>query len=292
MLVSVLEQLVLGQHHSSPIRKLLVSYEELRSSHVCQPLRSCLNQRLCAEPEPQQRDSTKGSCGKKKKVVFADVKGLSLTAVRFFSKIEEDLCGLHQALYDLTCFRPKLQDSRPETKKYAIDFPQPSSDYPAFHSRLQSNLVCLEHCLIQGKSLSGTVKVRNIGYEKVVHVRITFDSWRSFHDISCQYMHKYGCADTDTFSFEVALPKAPVGLHGAIEFCLSFRCGQKIYWDNNDKRNYRVRQVGASSPHSVLSQLAKNPKGAGEPQGTSRAATLVLSRLQTWRCSENRSPYW
>ncbi|XP_066495880.1 protein phosphatase 1 regulatory subunit 3C-B-like [Tiliqua scincoides] len=275
--------------HPPPIRKLLDSYEELREGLGHQPLRSCLNNKPFMGPEKPA--GTKGCRGKKKKVVFADMKGFSLTAVRIFSKIEEDLCDLHQALSHLTSFRNKLRSSRSEMKKYFLDFPQPSTDYLAFRYRLQCGFVSLENCLIQEKSLSGTVKVRNIGYEKKVSIRITFNSWRSFRDIPCQYMHNtYGYSDIDVFSFEVPLPKAPSPC-GTIEFCFSFQCGQKVYWDNNLGKNYRIRQVGAPPPPGALSRLAKSAIQSGEPLGTSRAAALVLSRLQTWRHSEKEA-YW
>uniref|UniRef100_A0A8B9DJP9 Protein phosphatase 1 regulatory subunit n=1 Tax=Anser cygnoides TaxID=8845 RepID=A0A8B9DJP9_ANSCY len=288
MPVDLAVRLCLG--HSPPIRKLLNSYEELRGSRARKPLRSCLNQKLSAEHEPERRDSTKSSKSqKKKRVVFADMKGLSLTAVRFFSKIEEDLCDLQHALSDLACFRPRLRDSRPEVCRYVLDFPQPSSDYAAFRSRLHSNLVCLESCLVQDHALSGTVKVRNIEYEKKVTVRITFDGWKSFRDISCQYMHStYGSADTDTFSFELSLPK-PSSSRRATEFCISFQCGQKTHWDNNHGRNYKICHVGMIRPPS---HAVKSANGAREHRGTSRAAALVLSHLQTWRRSETQAPYW
>lgn len=276
--------------HSPPICKLLNSYEELRGSRGRKPLRSCLNQKLSAEPEPERRDSSKSNKGqKKKRVVFADMKGLSLTAVRFFSKIEEDLCDLQHALSDLACFRPRLRDPRPEVCRYVLDFPQPSADYVTFRSRLHSNLVCLENCLIQDRALSGTVKVRNIEYEKKVMVRISFDGWKSFRDVSCQYMHStYGSADTDIFSFELALPKPSISRR-ATEFCISFQCGQKIHWDNNLGRNYKICPVGMTrSP----SHAVKSTSGPWEHLGTSRAAALVLSHLKTWRCAENQAPYW
>lgn len=276
--------------HSPPICKLLNSYDELRVSRGRKPLRSCLNQKLSTEPEPERRDSTKSSKGqKKKRVVFADMKGLSLTAVRFFSKIEEDLCDLQHALSDLACFRPRLRSSCREVCRYVLDFPQPSVDYVTFRSRLHSNLVCLENCLIQDRALSGTVKVRNIEYEKKVMVRITFDGWKSFRDVSCQYMHStYGSADTDTFSFELALPKPSISCR-ATEFCISFQCRQKTHWDNNHGRNYRICPVGVTRPPS---RAVKSASSAWEHLGTSRAAALVLSHLQTWRRTETQAPYW
>ncbi|NXS26089.1 PR3CB phosphatase, partial [Pomatostomus ruficeps] len=276
--------------HSPPIRKLLNSYEELRGNRGRKPLRSCLNQKLSAEPEPEQRDSTKNSKGqKKKRVVFADMKGLSLTAVRFFSKIEEDLCDLQHALSDLARFQPRLQDLRPEVCRYVLDFPQPSANYVAFRNRLHSSFVCLESCLIQDHALSGTVKVRNIEYEKKVTVRITFDGWKSFRDISCQYMHStYGSADTDIFSFELTLPKPSIS-HRVTEFCISFQCGQKTHWDNNHGKNYKICHVGMIHPPSCP---VKSASRAWEHLGTSGAAALVLSHLQTWRHSEIQAPYW
>ncbi|NWI71052.1 PPR3C phosphatase, partial [Todus mexicanus] len=275
---------------SPPICKLLNSYDELRGGRGRKPLRPCLNQKPSAEPEPEHRENNKSSKGqKKKRVVFADMKGLSLTAVRFFSKIEEDLCDLQHVLSDLASFRPRLRDLRPDPCRYVLDFPQPSADYSAFRRRLHSNLVCLESCLIQDRALSGTVKVRNIEYEKKVMVRITFDGWKTFRDISCQYMHStYGSADTDIFSFELALPKPSI-TRRATEFCIFFQCGQKIHWDNNHGRNYRICPVGAPRPpcHAV-----KSAGAAWEQLGTSRAAALVLSHLQTWRRAEAQAPYW
>ncbi|NXI43920.1 PR3CB phosphatase, partial [Galbula dea] len=288
MPVDLAVRLCLG--HSTPICKLLNSYEELRGSRGRKPLRSCLNQNLSAEPEPEQQENTKSSKGqKKKKVVFADMKGLSLTAVRFFSKIEEDLCDLQHALSDLASFRPRLRDSRPELCRYVLDFPQPSADYLTFRRRLHSNLVCLENCLIQDRALSGTVKVRNIEYEKKVTVRITFDGWKSFRDVPCQYMHStYGSADTDIFSFELTLPKPSISRR-ATEFCISFQCRQKIHWDNNNGRNYKICHVGVTRPPS---HAVKSASGAWEHLGTSQAAALVLSHLQTWRRAETQAPYW
>ncbi|NXD43686.1 PR3CB phosphatase, partial [Copsychus sechellarum] len=276
--------------HSPPIRKLLNSYEELRGNRGRKPLRSCLNQKLSAEPEPERRDSSKNCKGqKKKRVVFADMKGLSLTAVRFFSKIEEDLCDLQHVLSDLARFRPKLWDLRPEVCRYVLDFPQPSANYVAFRNSLHSNFVCLESCVIQDRALSGTVKVRNIEYEKKVMVRITFDGWKSFRDISCQYMHStYGSADTDIFSFEFTLPKPSIS-HRGTEFCISFQCGQKTHWDNNHGKNYKIRHVGVIRP---ASHAVKSASRAWEHLGTSGAAALVLSHLQTWRQSETQAPYW
>ncbi|NXD27608.1 PR3CB phosphatase, partial [Spelaeornis formosus] len=277
--------------HSPPIRKLLNSYEELRGNRGRKPLRSCLNQKLNTEPELERRDGTKSSKGQKKKkqVVFADMKGLSLTAVRFFSKIEEDLCDLQHALSDLACFRPRLRDLRPEVGKYVLDFPQPSANYVAFRKTLHSNFVCLESCVIQDCALSGTVKVRNIAYEKKVMVRVTFDGWKSFRDIACQYMHStYGSADTDIFSFELTLPKPSIS-HRGTEFCISFQCGQKTHWDNNHGKNYKIGHVGMSCPASCA---VKSTSRAWEHLGTSGAAALVLSHLQTWRHSDTQAPYW
>uniref|UniRef100_A0A8C8B6M6 CBM21 domain-containing protein n=1 Tax=Otus sunia TaxID=257818 RepID=A0A8C8B6M6_9STRI len=208
--------------------------------------------------EPERRDSTRSSEGQKT-VVFADTKGLSLTAVRFFSKIQEDLCGLQHALSDLTCLQPGLRGSRPAACRYVLDFPQPSADYVAFCSRLHSNPVCLESCLVQDRALSGTVRVRNIEYEKKVMVCITFDGWKSFRDISCQYLRSTcGSTHTDVFSFKLVLPKPSVS-HRATEFCISFHCGQKTHWDNN--------HVDTTCPPSRPVKSAGGPGAPGHLSG-------------------------
>uniref|UniRef100_A0A4W5MFD0 Si:dkey-242g16.2 n=1 Tax=Hucho hucho TaxID=62062 RepID=A0A4W5MFD0_9TELE len=157
---------------------------------------------------------------KKKRVVFADTKGLSLTAVRLY-----------------------IPDNSFSTLwRLSLAFPQPMADFKTFQARLQEVLVQLESCSVTERSLSGTVRVCNVSFEKAVYVRVTFDSWRSYQDIPCSYLQqRYGGAETDVFAFDVPLPQN-LDPSERLEFCVLFRpgSGASLRWDNNGGQNYSV----------------------------------------------------
>ncbi|XP_029459613.1 protein phosphatase 1 regulatory subunit 3C-B-like [Rhinatrema bivittatum] len=214
-----------------PLHRLLAGYEELRNTGPGKALRPCLQHRAPGLEAAVQKAA-------KKRVVFADSVGLMLTAVRLFSKVDEDSCELQLALAKLRTLSPR---ALAPASAYTLDFRPPASDYLDFRSRLQQNQVCLEHCLIQDTILTGTVQVRNVAYEKKVQVRITFDLWRSFQDFPCCYLRpSYGCTGTDAFSFHVPLPADPSPRDSA-HFCISFQCDKGLYWDNNKGQNYPIQ---------------------------------------------------
>ncbi|XP_071780801.2 protein phosphatase 1 regulatory subunit 3C-B-like [Centroberyx gerrardi] len=184
---------------------------------------------------------------KNKRVVFADSKGLSLTAVRVFSEDEE-----HSDLDPL----PSLQELGSMTEvgysctvstccpgtRLKLGFPQPSADFQAFRAKLAESMVTLENCSVTEQALQGTVRVRNISFQKDVRVRITFDSWQSCRDLPCKYLQKrYGGPQTDIFQFDIAIPKV-LDAKRKIEFCLSYLPGghSMPFWDNNNGQNYSI----------------------------------------------------
>ncbi|XP_067857516.1 protein phosphatase 1 regulatory subunit 3C-like [Heptranchias perlo] len=274
--------------HSPPLHSFL-HYQEFRGVNISRlkPLRPCLNQKSNVSLSSEEWKECDGNNIEKKKVVFADAKGFSLTAVRVFSEFEDDLSDLQFELADLAhCFPQPVKN-----EKLSLDFPQPSADYLNFRSRLQENLVCLENCIIQDKSISGTVKVKNLNYEKKVMIRITFDTWKSFQDIECVYLNNtYGCTDTDTFSFEVHLPEC-LQPREKIELCVSFKCGQETFWDNNNKENYRITCTGWQSDDGKVSYeedssdyniRRKAQEVDFEQFGSPRSANVLFSQWQSW----------
>ncbi|XP_069473783.1 protein phosphatase 1 regulatory subunit 3C-B-like [Ambystoma mexicanum] len=256
---------------SPPFHRLLDTYEDLHGGRPRKALRPCLH--------PSSLSDGWGHTRQKKRVVFADMKGLSLTAVHIFSKMEEEFCELQLALAHLFPSKKLV----PCPKPYSLDFPQPASDYLAFRNRLQRDQVCLEQCLIHKRSLSGTVRVCNVGFEKLVQLRVTFNSWRSFHDVACHYIHNtYGLADTDSFSFKVKLPHAP-GLQDSIEFCVSFQSGHAIYWDNNHGKNYHIQHRG-----DLPTNGRKNVSHFDSPG----EAPGMFAHWPGWASAEDLGPYW
>jgi len=184
---------------------------------------------------------------KNKRVVFADSKGLSLTAVRVFSEAEEQ-CGLgpQPSLQDLgtmtdVSYSCTVSTCCPGTQ-LKLGFPQPSADFQAFRARLAESMVILENCSVSDLALQGTVRVKNVSYKKNVCARVTFNSWQNYKDVPCKYLEKrYGGPQTDIFEFDIPIPKV-VDAKKKIEFCLRYLPGGHTtpFWDNNGGQNYSV----------------------------------------------------
>nr|XP_061793836.1 protein phosphatase 1 regulatory subunit 3C-B-like [Nerophis lumbriciformis] len=275
-------------HSPPPLRGFLGSYEAPRrrsKRERATALRPCL-QRAAA------LDEGWSARGQKKKVVFADSKGMSLTVVRVFSKNEEERCG--GAGEELQFDMSDLENAAAELKiqparGLALDFKQPSADYLDFRNRLIRDSVCLENCSLQGRSLTGTVKVRNVSFQKSVLVRATYDSWASFVDVDCTFMNNvYGAHDTDTFAFVVDLPE-DIPPHHRVEFCVRFQVPDRTFWDNNDGKNYTLKHAGWASTQEDVKPAAKIPEMDPEQLGSPRMCSGFFPGWQSWN---HAVPYW
>ncbi|XP_072255911.1 protein phosphatase 1 regulatory subunit 3C-like [Pyxicephalus adspersus] len=183
--------------------------------------------RPCLVPSPRAPDP------RKKGVVFADALGLALTTVCHFSRPLFDEDPLVLALASLRAMRPFSNST------YTLDFQPPAHDYTRFRDKLNQQQVCLEQCAVQGAAVAGTIKVRNLGYEKKVTLRVSYDNWQSHYDLACSYLRDpYGAGGTDMFSFRLPLPP---GTQWA-EFCICFWCEGKEHWDNNGGKNYTLHK--------------------------------------------------
>ncbi|XP_061693559.1 protein phosphatase 1 regulatory subunit 3C-B-like isoform X2 [Syngnathoides biaculeatus] len=288
-----------------PLRGFLSSYEapahrtrnRAQRERAAAALRPCLSGQHAAADD----EGWSGKGEKKKKVVFADSKGMSLTAVHVFSENEEergagageelqfDMSDLDNAAIDL-----KISSAR----SLALDFEQPSADYLDFRNRLIQNSVCLENCSLQERALTGTVKVRNVGFQKSVSVRATFDSWASFADVACTFMNNvYGSHDTDTFAFVLDLP-ADIPPQNRVEFCVRFQVQDQTFWDNNDGKNYGVKHVcwaGASAPgpvERVKPGAVKVLEMDLDQMGSPRMCSGFFPGWQSWNRVDADVPYW
>ncbi|XP_022604378.1 protein phosphatase 1 regulatory subunit 3C-B-like [Seriola lalandi dorsalis] len=316
-------------HSPPPLRGFLSSYEELQraKNRVNQSTARCHNQQLYKPLRPclssQQRAAADGSCvtwnnnkAGKKRVVFADTKGMSLTAIHVFSKFDDEpyqnkRCGgiTEELQFDMTDLEAATMDLKiSSVRSLALDFKQPSADYLDFRNRLIQNSVCLENCSLQERSLTGTIKVRNIGFEKSVQVRATFDSWASFSNVECTFMNNvYGCQDSDTFAFVLELPTF-VPPQNRVEFCVCFTVQGQTFWDNNDGKNYVLKHVGLNGedlnsltpPTSVEQKKPSEQKNGGvkllemefDQFGSPRMSSGLFPGWQSWGQIENTVPYW
>lgn len=312
-------------HSPPPLRGFLSSYEDLhrarnrvnqtaargRSQRLYKPLRPCLSS--------QQKAEDGGSCGGwnktragKKRVVFADMKGMSLTAIHVFSRFDDEPYQskpgdrvAEELQFDMTDLEAATMDLKiSSVRSLALDFKQPSADYLDFRNRLIQNSVCLESCALQERALTGTVKVRNVGFEKLVHLRVTFDSWASFSDVDCTFMNNvYGCQDTDTFAFVLELPIF-IPPQNRVEFCICFKVQDQVFWDNNDGKNYTLKHAGWSGEDvnttSAEQKKPSEPRNGGgkllelefDQFGSPRMSSGLFPGWQSWGQIDTTVPYW
>ncbi|GLD55115.1 protein phosphatase 1 regulatory subunit 3C-B-like protein [Lates japonicus] len=126
---------------------------------------------MCLSLKPRscfRRDSTSVN---KKRVVFADAKGLALTAVRLF--IPEPSSPTPTLVMKPSPAKLQGQQSTSnnlQRYKLRLGFPQPTLDFKAFLARLREMRVQLESCNISEHSLSGKVCVSHVSAEKAVHL--------------------------------------------------------------------------------------------------------------------------
>lgn len=308
-------------HSPPPLRGFLSPYEELQRaknrvnqtttcSHKQQlykPLRPCLsNQQRAADDDGCVGWSGNNKVGQKK-VVFADMKGMSLTAIHVFSKFDDEPYRSKHAeelQFDMTDLETATMDLKiSSVRSLTLDFKQPSADYLDFRNRLIQNSVCLENCSLQERSLTGTIKVRNIGFEKSVQLRATFDSWASFTDIQCTFMNNvYSCQDTDTFAFVLELPTC-IPPQNRVEFCIYFKVQDQTFWDNNDGRNYGLKHVGWNGEDLNVVTPAEQKKPSEHKSvkllemefdqfGSPRMSSGLFPGWQSWGQIDNAVPYW
>ncbi|XP_074855643.1 protein phosphatase 1 regulatory subunit 3C [Carettochelys insculpta] len=289
--------------HSPPLKRILSPLDNYQRKNFnrLKPLRPCLNVKRDSECR-NNNDWNHSPSRAKKRVVFADSKGLSLTAIHVFSEIQEHpVWDLQFDLLDLEDVTAGLKLH--EERNLILGFPQPSADYLDFRNHLQKNLVCLENCTLQERAVAGTVKVKNMSYEKKVQVRITFDTWKTYTDVDCVYMNNvYGDSDSDTFSFAIELPPA-IPAQEKIEFCISYQSGKHIFWDNNEGQNYKIVRAewkpdGVQAPVSAKGDCTvhKIPRMTHETEcehlGSPRMSNGLFPEWQSRGRIENSAPYW
>ncbi|XP_008188422.1 protein phosphatase 1 regulatory subunit 3B isoform X1 [Acyrthosiphon pisum] len=226
---------------------------------------------------------------RKKKVVFADDRGLSLTQVRLMNEPSNQPPKLMTVVRP---YLPKLVTSPSSLSssssyyqsdaagsgsgsaagakhlqqqpigaadqlllQWHLRFSQPASSYVDFRKRLDTDNVSLENVIIRSpdRRIVGTVKVRNLSYDKAVFIRCTHDRWVGHEDTQCTYVQNNAMVNAaangsgsatglapnvaaiyDTFSFQLPLP-----VHTAsMEFAVCYKSAEFECWDNNDGNNY------------------------------------------------------
>ena len=202
----------------------------------------------------------------------------------------------------LSSLRQGAAAAAAERPPLVLNFSQPASNYLAFRERLETCLVSLENVILRDYTIVGTVKVKNIAFEKLVTVRHTFDSWNTSGDVETTYVDKNERegAPYDTFSFELHVPPT-MDVRKHVQFCVAYDVNGRCYWDNNNGLNYEVMSADWTAckptdaelePPSVRATL--RPRRAGDV-----ATVFALDMQDHWaefswwqQTSPSDGPYW
>lgn len=227
----------------------------------------------------------------RKRVSFADNIGMALATVRIMSEpSDQPPCLPPGILESITHGAEAGVTEKPPLK---LTFPQPASDYLAFRDKLQRNVVSLENVILKDYTVAGTIKVKNVSFEKKVLVRYTYDSWETHVDVSGTFIPGPGDSggkgnEYDTFTFEFEVPPA-CDMSKSIQFAVCYEANNTQYWDNNEGNNYGiiVEDFQDSPPlHSLLnnSNNTNNNMKFGP--------TSLMTGYADWHTGNSSLPYW
>jgi hypothetical protein len=237
--------------HTSP-RRSSPTRPPLKSSLKCPP--NC-SRRLISEPSIPPTDSP-ASGSHPKSVRFKDKEG-ELEAVCLFRPTGRPSSISHPRSHS---------DTETETDTDSTLAAQPGglittttmfaitdiSPIPSPHTPAESNVHLESLTLLPARPplLRGTIRVRNIVFEKCVAVRFTTDDWTTISESHARYVGPAPARSPgtwDIFAFTIPL-QAPRTLLLAVRYAVS---GAGEWWDNNGGANFRVVLAPATQPRPV-----------------------------------------
>lgn len=144
------------------------------------------------------------------------------------------------------------------------------------------------------RSVRGTVRVRNLAFEKWVAVRFTLDGWKTVSEVSAEWSESLSSGDgekdqigVDRFTFSLKLNELLNWPRGAgahetksMSLCLRYTAGGEEIWDNNDGNNYqldfrkRIASMGTPSTPGTPGTPAGMASARSEAEARSRNNTL------------------
>ncbi|KAF6776129.1 hypothetical protein AHF37_04742 [Paragonimus kellicotti] len=184
---------------------------------------------------------------------------------------------------------PKHPTNETTHALWVLRFPQPAAQYYEFRQRIENGSVSLENISViqpdetsttQLPQLSGTIKVRNLAFEKQVWIRLTTDNWHSYTDHVALYSHKmsgglvHSASRFDTFTFQLTVvPQLESTQQSeSIEFAIRYMVGPcgayGQFWDNNGGKNYVIERKHIHNPwptkltgnnHDNFSTITQHP---------------------------------
>ncbi|GBL91890.1 Protein phosphatase 1 regulatory subunit 3A [Araneus ventricosus] len=230
---------------------------------------------------------------RKKKVSFADDKGLELVEVREIPCIQK---WNDEVLTWMIDGSPRISGTQ-KTWKVAFDHPPWKDSEPL--ELVEANNIVLESINIENfpnSAVNGMIKVKNLSFEKNVFIRITFDRWMSHVDVRANYVKptakdsvKPDFGKYDNFSFSAKIEPSAVK-YGVIEFCVCLEFDRNQYWDNNRGINYRLV---ADSTKESAEKVQPSKKLSDENITLSLTDNIEnFSEIDAWSNLMYNQPYW
>lgn len=249
-----------------------------------QPIKSCL---VARQEENEAEVGAISPTRLKKKVVFADTQGHPLTEIRVLTERPDCPPRWTADFLEQVTGGAKAEAV---SDQWELAFAQPASNYLGMKARLEKDNVCLENAVVKEaeNKITGTVKVRNLSFHKLVKVRCTINHWASYEDIEANYIPSLGTSFScvsydiyDTFSFTLPLP-GPMQAD-KLEFCICFTADESEFWDNNNGKNYVI--------------VSFRPRGSGieeiKPKDVYDVEIDAWSEFASWNhLNISDSPYW
>uniref|UniRef100_A0A0N5B0W5 CBM21 domain-containing protein n=1 Tax=Syphacia muris TaxID=451379 RepID=A0A0N5B0W5_9BILA len=238
----------------------------------------------------------------RKSVRFADSCGKPLTTVRVMKEPSDYPPALDPAVLRkvLGKYYKGSEDDEKPASTWVMAFTQPASDYIKFHETLNNGNVALENVVLKNEvsRMHGTIKVKNIAFEKKVFVRLSSDSWQTFTDHQATFQQS-SSKTTDIFGFDFSIMSTGDDPNARIEFCICFQVGPfddgkpcQEFWDSNGGNNYALVNNKESSPGT--SSTRRYPL-FGRPDKTdvyNFGCYDNWAKFASWKTVSDDAPYW
>ena len=142
----------------------------------------------------------------------------------------------------------------------------------------EENVALQELVLSQDqRTITGSVRVRNIAYEKWLAVRFTLDWWQTTSEVTARYDKSIEGGVFDIFTFTIRLHDIWLRIEEKTIFiALRYTVAGQEYWDNNSGKDYHIKFV--LEPPS-------DPSSAVDNETSLRALNLRLEGLAKDRSS-------
>lgn len=188
------------------------------------PVGSATDEDEDSEPEPPPVP--------RRKVSFADAFGLNLVSVKEFDNAD----GTES--YENPPAGGEASQSQEEFSMSCL-FTVPSSP-EELDQKLREQTVELESIeLLPGTAVvRGNIRVVNLCYTKLVHVRMSLDRWVTHFDLLADYVPGSSDLTTDRFAFTYTLIPQLEAEGTRLELCLRYETPLGTFWANNKGMNY------------------------------------------------------